>query len=59
LSYDALEPAAQSALCQFSVFPTSFDRAAALAVVEVAGDAETVLDLLQRRSLLEWDDATR
>jgi tetratricopeptide (TPR) repeat protein len=59
LSYDALEPTVQAALGQMSVFPTNFDQAAALAVVQVERDAETILDLLQRRSLLEWDDAAQ
>jgi len=58
LSYEALEPAAQAALCQLSVFVTSFDRDAALAVVEVEGDREELLDRLLRRSLLEWDAAS-
>lgn len=57
LSYDALEPAAQSALCQISVFPTSFDLEAARAIVLVEGEVEEVLELLRRRSLLEWDTA--
>ena len=56
LSYDALEPSAQAALVQLSVFAASFDLAAALAVVQVEGDAEAVVDLLVRRSLLEWDE---
>ena len=55
LSYDALEPAAQSALCQISVFPTSFDLEAAKAVVVVEDHVIEVLELLRRRSLLEWD----
>jgi tetratricopeptide (TPR) repeat protein len=55
LTYDALAPAAQAALGQVSVFPASFDLAAAQAIVQIEGDAEAFLDLLQRRSLLEWD----
>jgi tetratricopeptide (TPR) repeat protein len=55
LSYDALAPAAQAALSQLSVFPASFDRAAALAVLELEDDGETQLELLVRRSLLQWD----
>jgi tetratricopeptide (TPR) repeat protein len=58
LSYDALERAAQTALSQMSVFGASFDLAAALAVVEVEGDAEALVDMLGRRSLLEWDATT-
>ena len=56
LSYDALEGAAQAALAQMSVFAASFDLAAASAVLEVEGDAEALVDLLVRRSLLEWDE---
>lgn len=59
LSYDVLEPALQHALCQLSVFSTSFEAKAALAVVETEADAEAALDTLQRRSLLEWDAATQ
>jgi tetratricopeptide (TPR) repeat protein len=59
LSYDALEPAARAALNQMSVFVASLDQAAALAVVEVEGDAEALLDLLGRRSLLEWEARTQ
>jgi tetratricopeptide (TPR) repeat protein len=58
LSYAALEPAAQRVLNQLSVFPTSFDFAAARTVVEVEGGAEALVDMLQRRSLLEWDATT-
>ena len=52
LSYEALEPAAQVTLAQMSVFAASFDLAAASAVLEVEGDAEALVDLLVRRSLL-------
>jgi tetratricopeptide (TPR) repeat protein len=55
LSYEALGPDARAALCQLSVFPTSFDGAAAQGVVEIAGDVTEALELLRRRSLLEWD----
>ena len=55
LSYDALESSVRMALCQLSVFATSFDPAAALAVVAVEGDGMEVLELLRRRSLLDWD----
>jgi len=55
LSYDALELAAQRAMGQLSVFPTSFDVAAALAVVAVEREVAEMLELLRRRSLLEWD----
>ena len=53
LSYDTLTPDMQAGLCQLSVFPTSFDEVAA-AVVVAEGNVE-VLDILQRRCLLEWD----
>jgi tetratricopeptide (TPR) repeat protein len=58
LSYDALDEATQSALCQLSVFVTSFDRDAARAVVAVSeGEkVDEVLDELCRLSLLEWDE---
>jgi predicted ATPase len=57
LSYDALDPAVQAAFCQVSVFPTSFDLAAAQTVVVATGEVEEVLGLLRRRSLLDWDGA--
>lgn len=60
LSYNALEADAQQVLAQLSVFPASFDRAAAEAIVRLPGhdepapDAlEPLLRLLYRRSLLE------
>jgi NB-ARC domain len=59
LSYDALEPTAQRALCQMSVFPTNFDLEAAKAIVVVERDVEEVLDLLRRRSIVEWDALDR
>jgi tetratricopeptide (TPR) repeat protein len=55
LSYDTLAPQAQQALCQISVFVASFDLAAAQAVTAIDGDVAEALELLQRRSLLEWD----
>jgi tetratricopeptide (TPR) repeat protein len=57
LSYHALDPLAQTALCRLSVFPGSGEPAAALAVVTAPpiADAEPVLRTLRRRSLLEWD----
>jgi tetratricopeptide (TPR) repeat protein len=55
LSYDTLAPQAQQALCQISVFPASFDLAAAQAVAAIDSDIAEALELLQRRSLLEWD----
>jgi hypothetical protein len=58
LSYDALKVPAQQALAQLSIFRISFDRAAALAVVETDDDTEDLLADLRRRSLLEWDQAT-
>jgi tetratricopeptide (TPR) repeat protein len=67
LSYDGLDPAAQSVLCQLSIFPASFDQAAALAVVALPEPAnaeaqgvsplEDVISALYRRSLLEYDTA--
>jgi tetratricopeptide (TPR) repeat protein len=69
LSYDALDPVAQQVLCRLGVFPASFDMEAAraVAVVPEVGDQgttttqppiENTLDLLYRRSLLEWDEQT-
>ena len=69
LSYATLDPQVQKVLCQLSVFPSSFDIAAARAVVlmrqgEVQGTAidhqplDEMLDLLYRRSLLECDRQT-
>jgi tetratricopeptide (TPR) repeat protein len=55
IGYAALAPMAQQALCQASVFPASFDREAARAVIIVDGDVMELLGLLRRRSLLEWD----
>jgi hypothetical protein len=58
LSYNALDRAAQSTLCQLSVFLTSFTLAAATAVVKVAGDIDALVGRLRRRNLLEWDAST-
>jgi tetratricopeptide (TPR) repeat protein len=74
LSYSALDPQAQQALCQLSVFPAGFDMLAAKAVVHVAnGQAEgaesqgtnanelpmeELLDLLYGQSLIEWNKQT-
>jgi tetratricopeptide (TPR) repeat protein len=69
LSYDALDLPAQQVLCQLSVFPASFDKSAANAVVDVPGTEnqeattnlrvlEKMLDLLYRRSLLDWNRQT-
>jgi tetratricopeptide (TPR) repeat protein len=69
LSYDALDLPVQQVLCQLSIFPSSFHMSAASAVVEVPGvpgaedqeattkprTVEEMLDLLYRRSLLDWD----
>jgi tetratricopeptide (TPR) repeat protein len=60
LSYDSLDTPIQSALCQLSAFPASFDRSAAAAVVALPALAsaealENVLSALYRRSLLEYD----
>lgn len=56
LSFAALSQPAQVAFTQLAVFVASFDREAALAVVEVDDDVEDLLDELLRRSLLEWDE---
>jgi tetratricopeptide (TPR) repeat protein len=57
LSYDALEPAAQSVLCQLSVFPTTFSYEAAWHVVQLPPDADVdlLLDELCLLNLLDWD----
>jgi tetratricopeptide (TPR) repeat protein len=55
LSYDALSLAAQRVLGQLGVFPASFDFAAASAIVEGKGEVTELLELLRRRSLLDWD----
>lgn len=55
VSYDTLAPQAQQVLCQISVFAVSFDLAAAQAVAAIDGDVAEALELLRRRSLLEWD----
>jgi tetratricopeptide (TPR) repeat protein len=57
LSYDALDEAARTALSRLSVFPASFDRAAALAVLDAGDAGDELLDALAGRSLLEWDAA--
>lgn len=66
LSYEALHPAAQAALCQMSIFPASFDKAAAAAVLSLDEYAEgdhlpfdALLALLCSRSLLEWNPLTK
>lgn len=56
LSFDSLDSVGQNALCQLSVFPTSFDLAAANAIV-VGVPIEKVLELLHRRRLVEMDVA--
>ncbi|MGA7731442.1 MAG: tetratricopeptide repeat protein [Chloroflexia bacterium] len=69
LSYAALDTPAQQVLCRLGVFPASLDMYAAKAVAEGPGvgeqktttthpTIEDVLDLLYRRSLLEWDEQT-
>ncbi len=58
LSYDVLDPHIQKVLCQISVFPSSFDLAAAEAIVEEHeeySDIKKSLGLLRRRNLVEWD----
>jgi tetratricopeptide (TPR) repeat protein len=70
LSYTALDPQVQQTLCQLSIFPASFDIDAARVVVQVPRaegkgtttnqqPIEGLLNLLYRRSLLEWDRQTR
>ncbi|MFL5804085.1 MAG: tetratricopeptide repeat protein [Roseiflexaceae bacterium] len=59
MSYDALGPATQTVLCQISVFPASFDVEAAREVVVANAEAVDLLELLRRRSLLEWEPDTR
>jgi len=58
LSFDALPAAAQEGLCQLSVFRAAFDADAARAVVQVNDDGDAVIELLNRRSLLDWDAGT-
>jgi tetratricopeptide (TPR) repeat protein len=68
LSYEAIDQNAQAVLCQLSVFPGTFDRDAALAVAALPGAADdpdsnsqlvgAAIDLLYRRSLIEWDRKT-
>jgi tetratricopeptide (TPR) repeat protein len=68
LSYEAIDQNAQAVLCQLSVFPGTFDRDAALAVAALPGAADdsdssqqlvgVAIDLLYRRSLIEWDQKT-
>lgn len=59
LSYAALDTEAQAVFAQLSVFPASFTREAASAVVGgVAPDAlDTTLSLLHRMFLLDYDSA--
>jgi hypothetical protein len=52
LSYEALEPVAQSALCQLSVFPNRFDIEAAQSVLDPEYSSEEVMAVLRKRSLL-------
>ncbi|KPV53178.1 hypothetical protein SE17_11160 [Kouleothrix aurantiaca] len=59
LSYRSLEQAAQQALSQLSVFPMTFDLAAAVAVLKVSSDIEGILELLERRCLLQQDIVTQ
>ena len=54
LSFDMLDASAQSVLCQLSVFPTTFDLPAAMAVVNI-DNTEDILGRLRRRCLVEWD----
>lgn len=59
LSYNALGPVMQTAFCRLGVFPASFDLEAAKSVVIGERDVVEVLELLRRRSLLEWDNQTQ
>jgi hypothetical protein len=58
LSYSTLEPVPRETLCQLSVFPASFDSAAAKTIVKIDADIEEALAILWRRSLVEWDNIT-
>jgi tetratricopeptide (TPR) repeat protein len=68
LSYATLTSQAQGVLCQLSVFPSTFDMKAAIAVVQASGaeeqgtnakhqskSVEELLELLYHQSLVEWD----
>ena len=57
LSYIALESALQAALCQISVFPTSFDHLAATAVVKLAGEPSAAP--VQQQDTRWWQRVTR
>jgi tetratricopeptide (TPR) repeat protein len=60
LSFNNLEPPAQDGLCQLSVFLTSFDRNAAMAIIKLSEETDVteILRQLRQRSLLEWDEVT-
>jgi hypothetical protein len=55
LSYEALGPVARDVLCQLSVFAVRFNQVAIEMVVSTENDLFETLELLRRRSLLEWD----
>lgn len=59
LSYDALDLASQSALCQLSVFPAAFDPVMIEITVLIDCDISNTVEILQRRSLLNWDAAVK
>ncbi len=59
LSYVTLDSATQDVFCQLSVFPASFTRSAALAIVDANTNVITALEYLRRCSLVEWDSNAR
>lgn len=59
LSYTSLDPSIQDALCQSSVFPTSFDLAAAKEIIITKEAIEEALGKLLRHCLLEWNQTTK
>lgn len=59
LSYVSLDTSIQDTFCQLSVFPTSFDLAAAKKIIITKEVPEKVLGQLLRVSLLEWNDAAK
>jgi tetratricopeptide (TPR) repeat protein len=58
LSYNALPSDARRILAQLSVFASSFDLTAAIAVVDGDATVEDTLRLLRSRNLLECDSTT-
>src|SRR5258706_1033756 len=58
LSVDELETDLQIALRQLSVFPASFDEAAASAVIKCKYPGNEALERLYRRSMVEWHSSS-